>query len=436
MGFSCAPTPLQYKECNGQTQPELSFWGAIPYAEPPVGELRFRPPVTKRPSNKTIDGSSFGPSYIQYSNGQKTVISEYLKGFLLTPGQQQSEDCLTLNAWAPTKKQAADKLPLAKDLNVVVVAMNYRLNIFEYPNAALLDGRNLNPGLLYHRKAVEWVYNNVQAFGGDPDRMILFGQSAGVMTVDKYAYAYPEDPIVKGLIAQSGTASGGSSSDLTNSDFTYLATQVGCTSDNKDELFSCMQRANATAIIEVLNKYNATANGGKSLSFNPAPDNVTSFSNCTDRQLRGRFAKLPTLLSQVDNKGASLVAYNPAGPNQTAVDAFTRNTATYPDAQGALARRNYNVPVWRARYFGEWPNLKLLPWLHAYHSSDIPMVFGTSDLLGPNTATETATSKYMQDAWAAFARDPENGLQWPKLCMDEEMNLMHCAERDESGVVY
>lgn len=108
--------------------------------------------------------------------------------------------------------------------------------------------------------------------------------------------------------------------------------------------------------------------------------------------------------------------------------------------------------MWRARYFGEWPNLKLLPWLHAYHSSDIPMVFGTSDLLGPNTATETATSKYMQDAWAAFARDPENGLQWPKydpdalsswasrtirrLCMDEEMNLMHCAERDESGVVY
>ena len=125
----------------------VSFWGAIPYAEPPIGELRFRPPVTKRPSNKTIDGSWFGPSCIQYSNGQKTVYSEYLKGFLLTPGQQQSEDCLTLNLWAPTKKQAAEKLPvmiwihgggftsggsaspykygdkLAKDQNVIVVAI-------------------------------------------------------------------------------------------------------------------------------------------------------------------------------------------------------------------------------------------------------------------------------------------------------------------------
>jgi carboxylesterase type B len=84
---------------------------------------------------------------MQYSNGQKTVYSEYLKGFLLTPGQEQSEDCLTLNVWAPTKKQASGKLPvmiwihgggftsggsaspykygdkLAKDQNVIVVAM-------------------------------------------------------------------------------------------------------------------------------------------------------------------------------------------------------------------------------------------------------------------------------------------------------------------------
>lgn len=199
-----------------------------------------------------------------------------------------------------------------------------------------MDGRNLNPGLLDHRKAVEWVYNNIDAFGGDPDRIVLFGQSAGGMAVDKYAYAYPEDPIVKGFIAQSGTASSGSSNDPANSNFTYLASQVGCTSFNKDELFSCMQKADATAIINVMNKYNATANGGKPLSFNPSPDNVTSFSNYTDRQLRGRFARLPTILSQVDNEGASLVAYIPAGPNQTTVDAFTRSIATCPGAQGAL----------------------------------------------------------------------------------------------------
>lgn len=125
----------------------VSFWGAIPYAEPPIDELRFRPPVTKRPTNKTVDGSWFGPSCIQYANGQKTVYSEYLRGFLLSPGQTQSEDCLTLNIWAPAGRRAAEKLPvmlwihgggftsggaaspykygdkLARDQNVVVVAM-------------------------------------------------------------------------------------------------------------------------------------------------------------------------------------------------------------------------------------------------------------------------------------------------------------------------
>lgn len=127
----------------------VSFWGNIPYAEPPVDSLRFRPPVTKRAINHTIDGSWFGPSCIQYSNGQKTVYSEYLTGFLLSPGQQQSEDCLTLNVWAPAEIKKNEKLPvmiwihgggftsggsaspykygdrLAKDQNVIVVAMKY-----------------------------------------------------------------------------------------------------------------------------------------------------------------------------------------------------------------------------------------------------------------------------------------------------------------------
>lgn len=78
------------------------------------------------------------------------------------------------------------------------------------------------------------------------------------------------------------------------------------------------------------------------------------------------------------------------------------------------ARKTHGVPVWRTRYFGAWPNLNPLPWLHAYHSSDIPLVFGTAAYAGPSTAAEVATSSYMQDAWGAFARDPARGLaSWP-----------------------
>ncbi|PSN61504.1 alpha/beta-hydrolase [Corynespora cassiicola Philippines] len=437
---------------------DVRFFGGIPYAEPPVRSARFRPPITKRPENETLDASWFGPSCIQYSNGQKTVYTEFLAGFLLTPGQQQSEDCLTLNIWTP--KDVKEELPvmiwihgggftsggsaspykygdrLAKDQNVVVVAINYRLNIFGYPNAAALDRKNLNPGLLDQRKAVEWVHSNIRAFGGNPDQMILFGHG---MAVDKYAYAWPTDPIVKGFIAQSGTASGGSSPDLTGSNFTYVASQLGCASSNKDEEFSCMQNVNASAIIELYNKYNASMNGGRSLSFQPAPDDMTSFANYTDRQSRGLFAQLPTIMSQVDNEGATLVSYTPgSAPNQTAVEAFTRNIATCPGAQGALARAKLDVPVYRARYFGEWPNLNPLPWLGAYHSSDIPMVFGTSDLLGADAAAEIETSKYIQSAWAAFARDPETGLEsfgWPTYDPEAE-TLIKLGFKNSTTAVY
>jgi len=126
---------------------DVRFFGGVPYAEPPLGTARFRPPITKRPTNQTIDASWFGSSCIQYSNGQTTVYSEYLKGFLLTPGQEQSEDCLTLNIWAPRSNDAPELLPvmiwihgggftsggsaspykygdrLAKNQNVIVVAL-------------------------------------------------------------------------------------------------------------------------------------------------------------------------------------------------------------------------------------------------------------------------------------------------------------------------
>lgn len=89
---------------------KVAFFGNLPYAEPPIDHLRFRPPVTKGHSSKVIDGSWFGPSCIQYNNGKTTVYSEYLTGFLLSPGQTQSEDCLTLNVWAPKSAKQGDDL--------------------------------------------------------------------------------------------------------------------------------------------------------------------------------------------------------------------------------------------------------------------------------------------------------------------------------------
>lgn len=227
------------------------------------------------------------------------------------------------------------------------------------------------------------------------------------------------------MIAQSGSASRSYSYDASGSNFTYVASQLGCdTSESKDAIFECVQSKPATDVIAVYNKYNASSNNGASLSFGPTPDNQVVFSNYTDRQTRGLFARVPTIYSTTNAEGSSLLDYTPTGPSggQAAIDAATQRT-TCGAAVGAIARKNYDVPVWRVRYFGEWPNLNPFDWLGAFHSSDIPMIFGTSDLRGPDTELEKATSVYYQGAWAAFAKDPENGLLeygWPTFDPEQQ----------------
>lgn len=173
---------------------------------------------------------------------------------------------------------------------------SYRLNIFGFPRAEALDGRHLNPAFLDQRKGVEWVYQNIHNFGGNPNQMILFGDSAGSSSVDKYTYSWAHDPLVKGFIMMSGQ--GEISGDPTDhSNFTYVAERVGCNSNDKDEVFSCMQEVAPEKIVDVLDHYDAKANGGKMLNFQPQADNETSFSNYTDLQVRGQFAPLVSLRS-------------------------------------------------------------------------------------------------------------------------------------------
>lgn len=84
--------------------------------------------------------------------------------------------------------------------DVVVVSLNYRTNIFGQPNAPQLvsSTQSQNFGLLDRQAAIQWVHSNIAAFGGDPDRIVLFGESAGALSVDAYTYANPDDTIVKG----------------------------------------------------------------------------------------------------------------------------------------------------------------------------------------------------------------------------------------------
>jgi carboxylesterase type B len=102
------------------------------------------------------------------------------------------------------------------------------VNIFGYPNARGLNG-NTNFALQDQRKAVGWVYENIAAFGGDPQKITLWGQSAGAGATDQYLFAWYEDPIIRASISSSGVAVGRASNlDYTGTDFTFVAKSLGC----------------------------------------------------------------------------------------------------------------------------------------------------------------------------------------------------------------
>ena len=155
-----------------------------------------------------------------------------------------------------------------------------------------MNQSDLNLGLLDQRLGLEWVRSNIASFGGDASRISLWGQSAGAESVDYYNFAYPTDPIVSGLIMDSGTAllpSG--TSDLTHSNFTFVASQFGCGNLSPAAELSCMRNVSSIAIESFLKSYGD--NGTQpSISFNPVIDNRTKFANYTARALAKNFTQV------------------------------------------------------------------------------------------------------------------------------------------------
>ncbi|KAJ5618937.1 carboxylesterase [Penicillium lagena] len=421
----------------------------IPFAQPPVGSLRFQPPQRLPPSNQHRYSTRFPPSCPQFISSGESFWNLFVP-YLLPPNGNQnhssglslqtaSEDCLSLAIWTPYDAPANAKLPVAffmtgggfqsngvdvpgqipapwvnRSQEHIVVTINYRLNIFGFPNARALDSPNL--AILDQRLALEWVHENIAAFGGDPESIMMWGQSAGAMSTDIHNYAFWENPIVHGSFSQSGTALAPVfSSDFSHSSFTTVAKNLGCDfPDNPTAELECMQQVPVDLIENFIGQYDGPA----SLSFEPIPDEKVVFSDYPARAAAGKISPRPAIFSDAANEYASLYTWPSsnasAGPFQPFVDAETLGAFICPNAKTSILRKNANVTTYRYQFAGVWPNQNPYSWLGAYHSSDLMMNFGTyfydrtNSTTGP-TALEIKTSEAMQDHILAFMKDPEDG---------------------------
>ncbi|MFZ0663869.1 MAG: carboxylesterase family protein [Acidobacteriaceae bacterium] len=213
---------------SGQTDPSThvaSFKG-LPFAAPPVGDLRWRAPRPPHSWKGVRDGSHFAPSCMQRVHG---TFLPWTREFLVQ--NQVSEDCLYLNVWTPRTGMTADlpvivfipggaftegsgSVPIYNGANLaatgmVVVTINYRLGVFgflAYPGLTAESPHHASGdyGLLDQIAALRWVQRNIQAFGGNPHNVTVWGQSAGAFSVD----ALLVSPLPRGLFQRAQADSG------------------------------------------------------------------------------------------------------------------------------------------------------------------------------------------------------------------------------------
>ncbi|MGW5097386.1 carboxylesterase/lipase family protein [Streptomyces nodosus] len=201
---------------RGRHERGVAVFRGILYAAPPFGPHRFRPPVPPEPWDGVRDAGAFGPT------PPKPPYSEAFARYLADP-VVPGDDCLNLNVWTPEPGPGA-RLPVlvwihggaltrgssavpvydggafARD-GVVLVTFNYRLGVEGY---GLFPDVPANPGLRDQLAALEWVHEAIAAFGGDPDRVTVFGQSAGAISIGALLAAPRARGLFRRAVLQSG----------------------------------------------------------------------------------------------------------------------------------------------------------------------------------------------------------------------------------------
>ncbi|PNS17870.1 hypothetical protein CAC42_44 [Sphaceloma murrayae] len=455
-------------------RPRVIEYLGVPYAAPPVGDLRFAPPEPFA-GNGPLVASSFGPRCPQtpgrpVAYPDRTPQAQQVIGFFA--GQSNyttSEDCLTLNVWTrPTPKAHSKAKPilvffyggrwsigdtispfytgkyLADAEDVIVVTVNYRINIFGFPGA---PGTTKNIAFLDQRRAVEWVSKNAAAFGGDARKITISGQSSGSVAVDYWSYRYVDDPLVAGYISHSGNAFSFPTNDLALAEKNWynVTDQLGCGSSG--DVVPCMRTKSMTEILAAVSRVRAPPTGSLTRTqpaFQPTVDGeaVLTVEEYTSRLKSGHFSKKPYLFINNENEAGYYKVPAFAQGNilpESDWQEFNGESFTCPNTFESFYRSGQDVPIWLARYFGDWDNIRLYPTSGAYHGSDLQMIFGASeDVSGlPEVEEQRRTKALMQRAWAAFADDPVNGLTtlgWPRYNRDSA-SVIELA-RNNSGVAH
>lgn len=306
--------------------PDVAEYLGIPYAQPPLGPLRFAAPQPYSGNNESFIASRYGYTCPQTASARVAYpdrtpqAQRIIANFAGQLSHSQSEDCLTLNIWttgnvSQNSSKAVlvfihggrftigeshtpffDGAKLAASQDLVVVTINYRVSIFGFPGDAA-GPKNL--AFRDQRLAVEWVRDNAAAFGGDAGRIVVAGQSAGGAAVDYWAYAHREDPVVAGIVPMSGNVWSFpvSSAEVAGERWRNVSAAAGCVGEG---VLECMRGKDFEVIkkaVAGLKLPTVSGQGRSEAVFQPTVDNETVFDQETLKKMTdaGEFARVVRL---------------------------------------------------------------------------------------------------------------------------------------------
>ena len=439
-----------YEECG------LFVFKGVPYAEPPVGALRWFPPQPVKPWDGVRSAKKFGPSALQ--NPMPGV-------FGTIELNHQSEGCLYLNVWTPgldnvrrpvfiwihgggyvsggSELPVYDGSKLAARGNMVVVTINYRLGIFGF--MSLNDATNGripstgNQAILDQQFAMKWVRDNIEAFGGDPGNVTIAGESSGGRSV----YAHLASPTARGLFQKAIVQSTAACKLVMPQNAAQEAEEIMETLGVKASDIDAIQKIPTARLLELQKK--KIANPDKSTAIRPVRDfkvfiddplrsiidgsawSIPILIGCTTEETRIQVALYPDKnLLKMDEAGLMegcrrIMPTEKTDSIKKLIEAYRsartkRGEPTSPYDLLAVIEsdQRFRLPVIKISdlahereqtvfsYLFNWKSP--LPGVGAAHAVDVPFVFGTNDASysGAGIEADSFASK-VQDGWAAFA---------------------------------
>ncbi|KAF2672748.1 alpha/beta-hydrolase [Microthyrium microscopicum] len=469
-------TTAQGKVIGAVLNSKVNVWKGIPFAQSPPE--RFAPPQDPK-SYSTRQATSNSPGCIDQFNYPEPARSNTIDWFF-SPLPVESEDCLYLNIYAPRGNSSITKTndkhtlkpvlfwihgggfsagyaggpqyngeSLAENHDVVVVAANYRTNVFGFPASSELKLNETNLGFLDQRKALDWTFENIAGFGGDRKKITLFGQSAGAISI-KSLISNPPTPLpFRAAILQSQTIG----TNGNTASFTKLASLLNCTTASA---LACVKAAPAFQIKSII-EHNA-------IPFGPLVDNSTFSFDSRVPITSGTAARIPMIIGTNLDEGSSQAATALSAPNASLADAFgailpggpaaaqmlidslkplynltvyntdqklgsailTDAAFTCPASLLTQAIQSANYTAYRYFYTASFPAQFPFPDAGAYHGAEIETIFGTYN---HSITAMKPLSRTLQSIWAGFAKDPMKEIPgWVKL--GDQIN-----EIPSSGVV-